>query len=132
MLYKFLGNLHFVLISMSVSTDIDECAASAYCPANSTCSNQPGSFECFCDLGYIMQNSLCVGEYTPLPHLLSDSCHLLCKDPFADVDECAENHTLCGDAMQCVNTDGSYQCDCYPGYMKDDTGVCRGEASNLW
>ena len=59
---------HFVLISMRVSADIDECAASAYCPANSTCSNQPGSFECFCDLGYIMQNSLCVGECVPLPH----------------------------------------------------------------
>ena len=66
------------------------------------------------------------------PTSVVGSHHLLCKDPFADVDECAENHTLCGDATLCVNTDGSYRCDCYPGYMKDDTGVCRGEASNLW
>ena len=58
---------HICLHSLS-SADIDECASSAYCPDNSSCANQPGSFECFCDRGYIMRNGLCAGEvHTPAP-----------------------------------------------------------------
>ena len=37
-----------------------------------------------------------------------------------------DNRSLCGD-LKCVNTDGGYQCDCYPGFMKDDMGICTGE-----
>ena len=60
------------------SADIDECASSAYCPDNSSCANQPGSFECFCDRGYIMQNGLCAGEvHTPAPPPLAVT--LTCK-----------------------------------------------------
>ena len=110
------------------SADIDECASSAYCPDNATCANQPGSFECFCDGGYIMQNGLCVGEVdTHLTCPLYRLSSLSISPWFSDVDECVENRSLCGD-LRCVNTDGGYRCDCYPGYMKDDTGLCRGEA----
>ena len=50
---------------------------------------------------------------------------------FADVDECAESRSLCGDTMRCVNTDGGYQCDCYPGFTENDDGRCTGEMHKL-
>ncbi len=51
-----------------------------------------------------------------------------------DIDECAANATLCSDptvvAGSCVNTPGSYQCTCKPGYQGFDrtTNTCSGKA----
>ena len=41
-----------------------------------------------------------------------------------DVDEC-EITDICGENGECINTNGSYSCDCHPGY-KDD-GYCQGK-----
>ncbi|XP_033615292.1 fibrillin-3 [Fukomys damarensis] len=43
-------------------------------------------------------------------------------DSREDVNECAENPGLCGNGL-CVNTDGSFRCECPPGYGLDPTGV---------
>ena len=46
--------------------------------------------------------------------------------PLLDIDECAQNATLCG--QLCVNTDGSYFCSCEDGYeLVEGTTQCRGE-----
>ena len=44
----------------------------------------------------------------------------------SDIDEC-ENATLfdCQEHSTCVNLDGSYTCDCDPGYMKQGD-LCGG------
>ena len=43
--------------------------------------------------------------------------------PFADIDECQMNATLCDQV--CENTDGSFICGCLDGYeLRDD--LCRG------
>ena len=43
----------------------------------------------------------------------------------ADIDECILNDTLCHQV--CVNTDGSYFCDCLEGYqLIADTDQCEG------
>ena len=43
----------------------------------------------------------------------------------SDLDECASNSTLC--TQRCVNTDGSYFCDCNEGYrIKVGTNQCDG------
>ncbi len=40
-----------------------------------------------------------------------------------DVDECVEvGRCLNGN---CVNTEGSFSCDCFVGYEGDDDGSCR-------
>ena len=47
-----------------------------------------------------------------------------------DIDECAQNATLCG--QLCVNTDGSYFCSCEDGYeLVEGTNQCRGEEINI-
>lgn len=44
---------------------------------------------------------------------------------FTDVDECEKNPCISGD---CVNTQGSYICQCRVGYQSTPTRTeCRGE-----
>lgn len=45
----------------------------------------------------------------------------------ADIDECKVMGNLCKNG-RCVNTQGSYQCVCNPGYTTDITStICVGE-----
>ena len=45
-----------------------------------------------------------------------------------DINECADNPDLCRNG-KCVNTDGSFRCDCLPGYKLDNTGSqCVGKS----
>ena len=43
-----------------------------------------------------------------------------------DIDECEVNNT-CGENGDCVNTNGSFSCDCHPGYKDDGFIYCRGK-----
>lgn len=46
---------------------------------------------------------------------------------FADVDECLNNPCING---QCINTDGSFRCECPMGYQLDISGItCEGQFS---
>ena len=38
---------------------------------------------------------------------------------FSDVDECAMGTSNCGAHGVCINTNGSYDCACRPGYSED-------------
>ncbi|XP_034698591.1 wall-associated receptor kinase 5-like [Vitis riparia] len=73
------------------------------CGSNSRCVNsKKGS-------GYTCQ---CNSGYRGNPYL-PDGC--------GDVDECMEsNNTFCQKGAVCTNTNGSYYCDCPPGYYRDD------------
>lgn len=42
-----------------------------------------------------------------------------------DVLECA-NTTICGPNTKCLETNGSYVCNCYVGFQKDGFGFCIG------
>ena len=44
------------------TADIDECEGTALCPANSTCVNTFGSFDCVCDDGFVQNESVCIGK----------------------------------------------------------------------
>ena len=50
---------------------------------------------------------------------------------YIDKDECADNITACGNSNEtetiCVNTEGSYYCDCYEGYTLNSTNYCIGK-----
>ena len=43
-----------------------------------------------------------------------------------DINECHLNNTCTGDHEVCVNTPGSYRCDCDKGYQ-NISGICQGK-----
>ena len=57
------------ILSLFFTADIDECEGTALCPANSTCVNTFGSFDCVCDDGFVQNGSVCIGKnnhYLPI------------------------------------------------------------------
>jgi hypothetical protein len=87
--------------------DVDECppTGNALCPANSGCRNLNGSYACDCFPAYTRINNTC-----------------------QDIDECADNATLCGAGL-CTNQGGGYRCTCPSGYSNtfgtcDDVDEC--------
>ena len=53
---------------------------------------------------------------------------------FTDIDECALNTDDCGEKGYCVNTRGTYGCQCNPGYEgngKTCGGKCVGRGE-VW
>ena len=47
---------------------------------------------------------------------------------FADINECAQNSTICSHV--CINTRGDYYCSCFDGYqLIEGTNQCEGIAT---
>uniref|UniRef100_A0AAY4D5I1 Latent-transforming growth factor beta-binding protein 2 n=1 Tax=Denticeps clupeoides TaxID=299321 RepID=A0AAY4D5I1_9TELE len=114
--------------------DVNECVETPGICSNGRCENTPGSFRCACRNGYRQEGDRCTG-----------TLDLSCEDPLqcpgqqcvnsqgsyrcvpcrvgysmqngkcSDVDEC-QGPQVCGPESLCVNTDGSYHCECKPGY----------------
>ncbi|XP_052437637.1 latent-transforming growth factor beta-binding protein 4 isoform X1 [Carassius gibelio] len=112
--------------------DIDECRLKPTRCTNGQCMNTPGSFRCVCDLGFNLQDGTCTdldecldalqcpgqqclnspGSYKCVP---CRDGHSMQNGRCSDIDECVSPN-LCGPQSVCVNTDGSYRCDCSPGF----------------
>ncbi|KFH18305.1 calcium binding egf domain-containing protein [Toxoplasma gondii MAS] len=133
-----------------VGADIDECATDQNdCSTrtkNSVCRNTDGSYECICDIyrtlsanscedineclenrGGCGNNSECVNQIGA-PQLCkcytgyegnNDQPGTDCKD----IDECLT--MTCGAHSKCVNTPGSYICQCDSGYTESSAGHCE-------
>jgi len=43
-----------------------------------------------------------------------------------DVDECVKDNGNCSDLATCINTIGSFRCECYAGYTGDGFN-CTGK-----
>lgn len=89
--------------------DIDECALSNPCGANSACSNTAGGYTCMCQPGFVSSNGACV-----------------------DVDECGTGEANCPepDKSECVNLLGSFECRCKAGFNGNPGSIlgCIGKA----
>ena len=64
------------------------------------------------------------------------SIHYRSNNPsysFSDTDECADDLSLCGMFGSCINTNGSYKCDCEIGYSgnhcKEGNGMTEIDTS---
>ncbi len=90
-------------------TDLDECST----PANNCkfmCKNLIGSFMCICPEGYQQIGS-------------GDDCR--------DINECSVEGGLCHNG-RCLNTPGSYRCECYDGFEpSQDFSKCIGKSKVL-
>ena len=87
--------------------DIDECSTQRHaCSADTFCHNNHGAYTCEpCDVGFepfVPEGSGQEGDPEP------GSC--------VDIDECFLDPDICQFGI-CVNTVGSYTCDCHPGYI---------------
>ncbi|PNJ28859.1 ADGRE2 isoform 6 [Pongo abelii] len=79
----------------------------------SDCRNAEGSYHCVCRPGY----ELASGAKT-----FKNESENMCQD----VDECQQNPRLCKSYGTCVNTLGSYTCQCLPGFKlkPEDPKLC--------
>ena len=58
---------------------------------------------------------------------LTDCCVLLSPFSLTDINECTETPGICGNAT-CINTEGSYQCECAYGFTYDEmSSLCLGK-----
>ena len=76
-------------INFTMYTDINECTPSA--PCEQVCINTPGSFQCSCNAGYVMDSNgrNCTGAFIALYHEKSHilalqklRAHVQCKGIF--------------------------------------------------
>ena len=50
-----------------------------------------------------------------------------------DINECGTQSTMCGKNAECINTEGSFSCQCIAGFSGDGyncRGLCAGSMSD--
>uniref|UniRef100_A0A5F7ZAB6 Adhesion G protein-coupled receptor E2 n=1 Tax=Macaca mulatta TaxID=9544 RepID=A0A5F7ZAB6_MACMU len=98
-----------------ICDDINECVppSKVSCGNSSDCRNTEGSYDCVCNPGY----ELVSGAKT-----FKNESENTCQD----VDECQQNSRLCKSYGTCVNTHGSFTCQCLPGFKfkPEDPKLC--------
>lgn len=107
----------------NICVDIDECGTEQdQCPYNTFCLNSHGSYQCrACDKACIG----CMGGGPArcrkcAPGYRSSGMKCI------DIDECSEEGLACpGPNVFCVNTDGSFHCQCAEGFTRKDSSCER-------
>uniref|UniRef100_A0A3B3YIV9 Latent transforming growth factor beta binding protein 2 n=1 Tax=Poecilia mexicana TaxID=48701 RepID=A0A3B3YIV9_9TELE len=110
--------------SLFVFIDVNECEMDP-CEGKGHCINSYGSYTCQCHSGYsqvITQNrKFCQGETQS--SLFSVTTFFSALLDLADINECSMPNK-CQNG-QCVNTEGSFTCECNDGYSKSWRGLCE-------
>ncbi|XP_075758384.1 adhesion G protein-coupled receptor E1-like isoform X2 [Pelodiscus sinensis] len=98
------GERYFTDTSVTCQ-EINECSqVPPTCGPNALCLDTARGFSCMCEPGYRSSkgDSWLPGSVAPL------DC--------SDIDECSQVPSVCGLRSSCVNTPGSYSCQCQPGH----------------
>ncbi|XP_052809616.1 mucin-like protein [Mya arenaria] len=129
----------------NICTDIDECTRNV-CPQE--CKNSNGSYTCICYPGFKLHGTKeCIECSLPF---YGNNCEKICRCSSRgtiqchsvkgcvcqegwmgetcdeDVDECVYAINPCNDTYKrCVNTDGSFRCDCMDGFEETREGFCK-------
>lgn len=87
--------------------DIQECIEGTHnCSTHAGCNNTVGGYFCVCEKGYRRGNET---EFCPSDNRTENGCK--------DINECRENPQICDPNGDCINTIGSYTCECREGYQ---------------
>ncbi|XP_060596327.1 uncharacterized protein LOC132750377, partial [Ruditapes philippinarum] len=131
-------------------TDIDECNSTHPC-VNGTCNNNDGGFTCSCERGFKLDKDFITctpcqsgsfgvncGETCACKESNTETCNAdtgacTCKtgwkgnDCGANIDECTDNtyQHNCSVNSTCVDTEGSYVCECVDGFFKNSEKNCE-------
>eukprot|EP00933_Yihiella_yeosuensis_P070771 TRINITY_DN78936_c0_g1_i1.p1 TRINITY_DN78936_c0_g1~~TRINITY_DN78936_c0_g1_i1.p1 ORF type:complete len:1155 (+),score=147.67 TRINITY_DN78936_c0_g1_i1:493-3465(+) len=105
---------------LNTCKDLDECSTGRNtCSKYAYCTNTAGSYTCKCKPGYSG-----TGNYSNCTDI--DECAISNKtvstysNPSTNSNtSTAANKTACGTGAVCVNTVGSFKCECVPGYWGD-------------
>ena len=99
-------------------TDIDECTLNNNGGCEQTCHNTDGSYYCSCFNGFSLNDQNCTGII-----IFFNFCYYVLSS--LDINECNTNNGGCG--QDCINTVGSYQCQCREGFQFTSNGrSCTG------
>ena len=132
------NNLYYIHICKTSDCvpDVNECDVQSPCQHH--CYNLIGSFLCQCDQGYeLAQDAVsCQGGRTlKLTHAYIcwqinvrelPSYVLFFFFFCTDIDECSFSSYMC--QYQCINSPGSYSCECPDGYQLQGNRLCQGTA----
>lgn len=108
-----------------VCDDIDECAEGLDNCGSKQCYNQPGGFSCAKPPAPMTRKP----PTSPLPAPVDQKCipgtRFVRNRGCVDIDECREIQDACSSNEDCVNTMGSYVCNCKTGFRRDNlTQAC--------
>ncbi|XP_011314655.1 fibrillin-2 [Fopius arisanus] len=106
--------------------DIDECREKTDICGQEVCYNQPGGYSCArapapVTSGQIRQETLA----TSGPMQCAPGLRYVRNRGCADIDECSTIEDICTSNEECVNTVGSYVCNCRTGFRRENlTQAC--------
>lgn len=93
--------------------DIDECHDLRPCDPRVQCTNLSPGYKCeACPEGYHDQRS--IGVFLATADYSSE------RHRCEDINECLEGTARCAPNSECINTEGSYNCECLPGFTKSE------------
>ncbi|XP_012149839.2 uncharacterized protein LOC100874867 [Megachile rotundata] len=106
-------------------TDVDECAEGLDSCEGEICYNQPGGYSCAKAPRPLPRRT----TTTPVPASSNQKCvpgtKFVRNRGCVDVDECREIEDACSSNEECVNTVGSYTCNCKIGFRRENlTQAC--------
>ena len=109
--------------------DINECKIGAdnCAAADSTCTDTLGNFECTCNPGFSGDGTIaCLSEFqlSTVNECKFQPIFRYDQHCSADINECDTGADNCVADATCMDTPGSFECVCDPGFSGDGTIEC--------